>query len=167
MPANIAIFGLRVAIHIAPRPTLSANRRPPANSQFPDVKFVFTAAAISGILHGMNEPIISVEPRDKAIVTRVRRAELDHDSTQSFKTELKSIIAAHPELPIILDMEEVEFLPSIALGALVEIHLNLKRNGRRFALAALRPSIEEIMTLSGLNNLLQIYQQTDAAIAQA
>ncbi len=115
----------------------------------------------------MNEPIISVEPRDKAIVTRVRRAELDHDSTQSFKTELKSIIAAHPELPIILDMEEVEFLPSIALGALVEIHLNLKRNGRRFALAALRPSIEEIMTLSGLNNLLQIYQQTDAAIAQA
>ncbi|MCB9852915.1 MAG: STAS domain-containing protein [Phycisphaerales bacterium] len=115
----------------------------------------------------MSQAILRTDSRDKAIVARVCHAELDHDSTLKLKSELKSIIASHPELPIIVDMEEVEFLPSIALGALVEIHLNLKRNGRRFALAALRPSIEEIMTLSGLNNLLQIYQQTDAAIAQA
>lgn len=115
----------------------------------------------------MSDKIFQVDSRERVIVTRVRRAELDHDTTIQFKDELKSIIASHPELPIIVDMEEVEFLPSIALGALVEIHLNLKRSGRSFALAALRPAIEDIMKLSGLNNLLQIYQQTDAAIAQA
>jgi anti-anti-sigma factor len=115
----------------------------------------------------MSQNIVQIDPRDNVIVTRVHRAELDHDSTLQLKAELKSIIASHPDLPIIVDMEEVEFLPSIALGALVEIHLNLKRNGRAFSLVALRPAIEDIMKLSGLNNLLQIYQQTDAAIEQA
>lgn len=115
----------------------------------------------------MSETILKVDPRDKAVVTRVCRAELDHDSTFQFKSELKSVIAKHPALPIIVDMEQVEFVPSIALGALVEIHLNLKKNGRTLAVTCLRPAIEDIMKLSGLNNLLQIYQQTDAAIAQA
>lgn len=115
----------------------------------------------------MSQTILKVEPRDKAVVARVCMSELDHDSTLLFKSELKTVIAAHPELPIIVDMQQVEFVPSLALGALVEIHLNLKKNGRRLAITSLRPAIEDIMKLSGLNNLLQIYQQTDAAIAQA
>ncbi len=127
----------------------------------------FTRASVYGILFAMSEKIFHVDKRDRVVVTRVCRAELDHDTTLLLKAELKSIIASHPDLPIIVDMEEVEFLPSITLGVLVEIHLTLKRAGRVFALAALQPAIEEIMKLSGLDNLLQIYQQTDAAITQA
>lgn len=115
----------------------------------------------------MEPTIVKVEPRNNAIITRICRAELDHESTVKLKSELTSIIASHPELPIIVDMQEVEFVPSIALGALVEVHLSLKKSGRRLAIACLRPAIEDIMKLSGLNNMLQIYQQTDAAIAQA
>jgi len=110
--------------------------------------------------------ILTVEHRENAIVAHVCCAELDHDTTLRFKAELKSIVASGGTSPIIVDLEIVEFLPSIALGALVVIHLALKRNGRKFALAGVRPAIKDIMLLCGLDNLLQIYQQTDAALAQ-
>jgi len=115
----------------------------------------------------VNAEIISIDPHDKAIIARVTLAELSHDTTLQFKSAMRSAFETGPGRPVVVDMSAVEFLPSIALGALVELHLDLKRSGRRLAVIGLRPAIADLVKLSGLDNLLEIYQQLDAALAQA
>lgn len=115
----------------------------------------------------MTNNIIAVESNDKAIIARVTQTELAHAETNQFKSAMRSAIDEGAELPVIVDLSSVEFLSSIALGALVELHLHMKRDGRRFVVIGMRPAITDLVKLSGIDNLLEIQQGLDAALAQS
>jgi anti-anti-sigma factor len=80
------------------------------------------------------------------------------ESMQSLRGEA----AAH----MILDMSSVSFLDSAGVGALVSLFVNRRGHGKTFALAALTPQGNAVVTVAGLQKLLPIFATLEDALSQ-
>jgi anti-sigma B factor antagonist len=80
--------------------------------------------------------------------------DLDHDSTQHLQAELASALDAAPTLPLVLDLSNVEFMPSLALGVMVKVHKSLGQAGRKCVLVGVRPQVRETISIAALDRLL-------------
>jgi anti-anti-sigma factor len=81
--------------------------------------------------------------------------------TESMQS-LRGDTAAH----MILDMSCVNFLDSAGVGALVSLFVNRRSHARTFALAALTPQGNAVVTVAGLQKLLPIHATLEEALAQ-
>ena len=68
---------------------------------------------------------------------------------------------------MVLDLSQVEFIPSLALGAMVEVHHIYRKAGQRLILVGVVPKALEVMKLSGLDHLFDIYDDVQSAMTQA
>ena len=64
------------------------------------------------------QPVISVEQRDAAWVVRLG-GELDLYNADTVREALREVVGKQPER-LVIDLEEVDFIDSTALGALIE-----------------------------------------------
>ncbi|CAL9393040.1 hypothetical protein SUDANB6_01301 [Streptomyces sp. enrichment culture] len=62
---------------------------------------------------------------------------------------------------LILDLTQVEFCDSSALGAFVDIHRRRSDAGRRFALAGVRPEVRRILELTRLTSVLSLHETVE------
>jgi anti-sigma B factor antagonist len=116
------------------------------------------------------------EPRYTAF--RISSRELDdHTSVISVEGELD--LASAPNLKwtmvdllragrgqLVLDLSQVNFMDSTALGVLIGLDRNLSA-GERIAIACLRPSVAKIFELTGLDGALQTFATVRDALEYA
>jgi anti-anti-sigma factor len=76
--------------------------------------------------------------------------------------KLRSETAQH----MILDMSAINFLDSAGVGSLVSLFVNRRSHGKTFALAALTPQGNAVVTVAGLQNLLPIHKTLEEALAK-
>lgn len=110
--------------------------------------------------------ILSIQPHAKAVVATVTCSDLDHETTQQLKHELESALAAKPGSALVLDLSQVEFVPSMALGVLVTIHKNLQQTGRKCLLAGVQSMVLESMQITGLNKYLDLCDSVASGLNQ-
>jgi len=105
-------------------------------------------------------PVRGREERDGAIVLRLA-GELDLYNADEIRDALNDAIGSGAGR-IVVDMAEVEFVDSTALGVLIEARSKLGSNG--LVLAA--PGVETRRTLevSGLDRHLPVHDSVDAAL---
>ena len=85
----------------------------------------------------------------------------------SLETVAASIqsLRGEPAQHMILDMSGVNFLDSAGVGSLVSLFVSRRNHGKTFALAALTPQGNAVVTVAGLQKLLPIHTTLEAALA--
>ena len=100
------------------------------------------------------QPVISVEQRAAGWVVRLG-GELDLYNSDKLRTDKA------PER-LVLDLSEVEFIDSTALGALIEARAAIPDRG--LLLAAPGRETRRALQVSGLDRHLQVHDTVDAAL---
>jgi anti-anti-sigma factor len=67
--------------------------------------------------------------------------------------------------PLLLDMSEVIFVSSLGLRMLVTVAKALDHRGVKMVLLSPQPAVREILSLSGLDQLMPIYNDEGTALA--
>jgi anti-sigma B factor antagonist len=105
-------------------------------------------------------PVRSVESRNGAVVVRLA-GELDLYNADDVRIALQQAVASDPQ-KIVVDMSDVEFVDSTALGVLIEARSKLGRSDLLLA----SPQLETRRTLqvSGLDRHLPVHESVDDAL---
>jgi anti-sigma B factor antagonist len=108
------------------------------------------------------QPVMAVEQHDGAVVMRLG-GEIDLYNAAKLKQALVDVVKNAPHR-LVLDLSEVEFIDSTALGALIEARATLVGRGS-LLLAAPAHETRRALQVSGLDRHLQVHDTVDAALA--
>jgi anti-sigma B factor antagonist len=106
-------------------------------------------------------PVRGVESRDGGVVVQLA-GELDLYNAEEVRRALAEAIASGPRR-IVVDMTEVEFVDSTALGVLVEARSQLGHDA--FRLAAPQLGTRRTLEVSGLDRHLPVHESVEDALA--
>lgn len=101
---------------------------------------------------------------DTVGVVHLADTRLDASIAIQFKETFRTLTAGGGD--VILDLQEVEFLDSSGLGAIVAVYKALG-TGRHMALAGLQAPVEKVMMLTRMNAVFAIFPSLDDALTAA
>lgn len=107
-------------------------------------------------------PVRAVETVDGSVVVRLG-GELDLYNAEEVRAALAQAIEGSPRR-VVVDMAEVEFVDSTALGVLIEARTRMT-NRRAFLLAAPGLEVRRALEVSGLDRHFSIHPTVADAIA--
>ena len=108
------------------------------------------------------KPVGGIERTNGAVVVHLV-GELDLYNAPEVREALLEVCAEKPER-LVVDLAEVDFVDSTALGVLIEARTRLE-NRQSFLLAAPGRETHRALTISGLDQHLSVHDSVDAALA--
>jgi anti-sigma B factor antagonist len=112
--------------------------------------------------HRERDPVAGIEHRDGSVIVSLA-GELDLYNAPAVRAALLAECAAAPRL-LVVDLGEVEFIDSTALGVLIEARRRLAR-AETFLLAAPGPETRRALRISGLDRHFAVHDTVDAALS--
>jgi anti-sigma B factor antagonist len=109
----------------------------------------------------LRDPVLRVEAVGTACVVRLR-GELDLYNSDTVRSTLADVCADSPER-VVVDLSEVEFMDSTALGVLIEARTKLN-NQRGFLLAAPGLETRRALEISGLDRHFSVHDTVPEAL---
>ncbi len=109
--------------------------------------------------------VLQLQPHDHAILATCAFAQLDFESTGRFKAELIAAAQQTPVLPVVVDLSRLEFMASLAIGALVDVANRFRSEKRRLVLVGLAPRIQEMMVKSAIQPLFEVHPTVERALS--
>jgi anti-sigma B factor antagonist len=110
--------------------------------------------------------VVSIQPHAEAIWAIIHHDILDEATIQHLDTAVAAAAAQQSNLPVILDMSNVSFVPSSALGALVTLMRSSKKDNRRFILVGLQAEVRTTLAITHLDKLLEIHPRFEDALSR-
>jgi anti-sigma B factor antagonist len=107
---------------------------------------------------------VSIQPHAEAVWAIINHHTLDETTIQQMHAEVARAAAQKSNLPVILDLSNVSFVPSTGLGALVSLMRSIKKEGRRFILVGLQPDVRTALAVTHLDKLLEIHTSIEDAL---
>jgi anti-sigma B factor antagonist len=107
------------------------------------------------------DPVLRVEAVGTACVVRLG-GELDLYNADNVRTALADVCAKSPER-VVVDLSEVEFIDSTALGVLIEARTKLD-NRQSFLLAAPALETRRALQISGLDRHFSVHDTVPEAL---
>jgi anti-sigma B factor antagonist len=107
---------------------------------------------------------VSIQPHAEVVWAIVQRTTLDDAAIEQLQAQVAAAAAQKPNLPVILDMSGVTFVPSTGLGALVGLMRSLKKEGRRFILVGLQPDLRTVLAITHLDKVLELHPGMEDAL---
>ena len=86
------------------------------------------------------------------------------DESNALRVELKSLIAEGKK-QIVLNMDNIKYIDSAGLGILVAAHVNAKTQGASLRLCHLGSKFQEVLQITKLVTVFEVYDTEPAAIA--
>ncbi len=100
---------------------------------------------------------------NRRIVT-VNEGRIDAAVALAFKEKMRGEVDGAPD-NVILNLEQVQFVDSSGLGAVVA-SMKLLGPGRTLALAGLTPNVEKVFRLTRMDSVFPLYPSLDDAMEQ-
>lgn len=100
-----------------------------------------------------------VEFQDRKILEEVLIARIGE--------ELGELAEAKPSVRLLLSFKKVEHLSSAALGMLITLHHQVKKQEGRLMLSDINPQIFQVFEITKLNRLFEIFPTSAQALAKA
>ena len=107
------------------------------------------------------DPVAGIDRREGAVIVHLV-GELDLYNAPDVRRTLLELCAEEPER-LIVDLAEVDFVDSTALGVLIEARTKLA-NRRSFLLAAPGLETHRALQISGLDRHLSVHETVDDAL---
>lgn len=113
----------------------------------------------------MSETVSAIvsEKGDQAIVIQIKAKLLDEASLLQLTQAIDAAAADSPQMAVVVNMGQVEFLPSLCLGALVQISHKCKGRSQRLKLAGLRPGVRKVFVVTRLDRTFELCDSLEAA----
>jgi anti-sigma B factor antagonist len=108
------------------------------------------------------QPVLSVDTQNAACVVRLG-GELDLYNASVVREALFGACAHSPER-VVVDLAEVDFIDSTALGVLIEARTKM-RNKRAFVLAAPQLETKRALEISGLDRHFSVHETVPDALS--
>ncbi len=113
----------------------------------------------------VSDPSVAlIERRPEAVVLHILADRPNESNLTALRSEVTAAAAESPELPVILDMTKVAFMPSLSLGAMVQLSRQFQVRKQRLMLAGLQQFVRETMTITRLDRLFEIHDDVPAAL---
>jgi anti-sigma B factor antagonist len=107
---------------------------------------------------------LSIEPAADHILVVVNQPQLNDTLLDKLHADTLAAAVQHPDLPVVLDLSQVNYVPSLALGTLVMLMRHLKNSNRRFMLVGLQPDVRTVLTITRLDKLFEIHPNLAEAL---
>ncbi len=106
-----------------------------------------------------------LHPENRAMSIGLSWAQMaDEEARRSTRKALGGILTKLPSRRIVLDLSELDELPSLAVATVVALGLRCRRAGGGLRLCGLRPCVKRMMTSLKLDNVVRQYATRDAAL---
>ncbi len=102
------------------------------------------------------QSVLQIQENENAVEATIQCSEFDHDTTVRLRAEIDGFIAPASTRPVVLDLSNVTFMPSMTLGALIEIANRCKSQQRRLVLVGVNASVRDVFKLTALSNFFEI-----------
>ncbi|MCG8408747.1 MAG: STAS domain-containing protein [Phycisphaerales bacterium] len=111
-----------------------------------------------------DEPIIEIRPHERALLIGVLKRSLDEDVTHRLVDDVLTAAAEKHGVPIVLDLSQVKFAPSVAIGALVQLSKSFQLDQRRIALIGVQRRVNEVIRVTQLHRVLEIHDTLESVL---
>jgi anti-anti-sigma factor len=110
------------------------------------------------------DPVAIETIGDNAVVARVN-IKLFDDKTLKHMNDMIEQAATKPGvIYVVLDMSRVQIVPSLGLGALVQLSNRCKKRQQRLKLAGVQPMVRQTMAITKLDRILDLTDTVDEAL---
>jgi len=92
------------------------------------------------------------------------KGEIDLHVSPTITAALNEVIDKKPER-LVVDLSEVSYIDSAGLAALIQAMQRVEGYGGKFMLSGLQETVRSIFEISRLDQVFQIFPDTDAALA--
>ncbi|MDO5621262.1 MAG: STAS domain-containing protein [Paracoccus sp. (in: a-proteobacteria)] len=103
---------------------------------------------------------LSVLPDTDKLVIRIDEPRIDAAIATQFKDAMRRLINQQ-DGTVLLDMEQVDFMDSSGLGAVISVYKSLPP-GRGFELRHLTPNVDRVFRLTRMDSVFTIHPQAPA-----
>ena len=113
----------------------------------------------------MGEATSSIEKIGSAVVARPVMKMMDDEGLKAVIKQIDDQVAADPAITmVILDLSQVSFIPSMALGLLVDINKRCKARQQELKIAGLKPSLRQVFSITRLDRIFQFVESVEKAL---
>ena len=109
--------------------------------------------------------VLDVQHRDDAVLARVTCQDFTTEATDGLRAGFDTLLSQAGTLPVVVDLAEVRFMPSVTIGAMVEANNRCKEQGRQLALVAVPDAIRKVFELCALDQMFPMYASVEDALA--
>lgn len=107
---------------------------------------------------------ISITPHDEIVLAVVECERMDDDNTHVIEAEVSAVAAQADQLPVVLDLSKLEFMPSLSLGTLVNLQRECRKRKQRFIITGLHGAVRSSFAITRLDKLFDICGSVDDAL---
>lgn len=120
-------------------------------------KEILMPEKLSRLIVTFQEDVLVVEFADRKIV--------DHQAISEISQQLTSLLEQRPGLRVLINFSSLDHLSSSALGFLVSFAKRLAETGGQLKLCNIHPQIYEAFVITRLNQVFEIHDSAQAAVA--
>ena len=106
---------------------------------------------------------IAIEELDGAVTKVVLSGRIDIAGAQAI--DMPMSVVAGSRRAVVIDLSAVEFMASMGLRSLVVCAKSIFSKRGKVVLLSPRPEVEEVITVSGIDDLIPIFRDEAAAVA--
>lgn len=108
--------------------------------------------------------LINVEQRPEAVVVHIKAEKIEEYNVQEVRDAMSSAISKVSSKPVVLELSEVIFLQSLALGAFLRILTECRTREQPLFLVGLNSDLKELFRVTRLNQVFRILADVPAVI---
>ena len=101
-------------------------------------------------------PLLHVTAVRKTTIARVVTDDLGEDAVHAVGEQLSRLVEGLDPLDLVVDLEDVRFLTSTALGKLLALHKRLRAAGGRLRLTGVGDPVYEVFRVTRLHEVLDV-----------
>jgi anti-anti-sigma factor len=108
--------------------------------------------------------VVVIEKNADAIIARVHVKMLDDKELKLLGQQIDQAAGAAGVAVVVIDLSHVQILPSLGLGALVQISNKCKARNQSLKLAGAQAGIRKVFAITRLDRVLDLVDSVDAAL---
>lgn len=105
--------------------------------------------------------VTRIEPHDDVLHIAILKRSLDEASAQQLAEDVMTAAVNRPHVPVVLDLNQVKFAPSVALGVLVRLSKSFQLDKRRITMIRIDPRVMGTIRVTQLHQVLEVYPTLD------
>lgn len=109
--------------------------------------------------------VVTIVPHEEIVLGVVNHSSLNDAATEELDTRVTAASNTVLGLPVVLDLAKVKFIPSVALGALINLRKGLNLQKRPLILVGVNRQVRGVLKATRLDQLIEVYDDLDRALS--
>jgi len=110
--------------------------------------------------------IIEIVPHDTVLHVRVLPRRLDASKAEELENLVSHAVLARPVVPLVLDLGNVKFAPSVALGVFVNLLRGMDMSGRRTFFIGVNPQVRGTLAVTRLDAMITVREKLEDVLRE-